>query len=98
MARVGAIVGLPIEATILRSRASSTLAARDWVEVARADAGRAETLANGLIARGADVLLSFGIGGGTDPRLRPGALVIATEIVLPDGARVPTDVSWRRAV
>jgi adenosylhomocysteine nucleosidase len=98
MARVGAIVGLPIEATILRFRASSALAGRDWVEVARADAARAETLANGLIARGSDALLSFGIAGGTDPRLRPGALVLATEIVLSDGTRAPTDASWRRAI
>jgi hopanoid-associated phosphorylase len=98
MARLGAIVGLPIEATILRLRCRSTFTAPDWVAVARADAARAEFLSDGLVARGANALLSFGIAGGTDPALRPGAIVVATEIVFPDGRRAPADASWRRAV
>jgi len=98
MTRLGAIVGLPIEATILRYRNRRDFAAPDWVAVARADAGRAEFLSNELVGRGANALLSFGIAGGTEPALRPGAIVVATEIVLSDGTRVPTDAGWRRAV
>src|SRR5882672_8994308 len=98
MARLGAIVGLPIEAAILRFRGRGAFAAPDWVAVARADAGRAEFLSNELIGRGAGGLLSFGIAGGTDPALRPGAIVVATEIVRFDGSRAPTDAPWRRAV
>src|SRR5258706_14987190 len=96
--RLGAIVGLPIEAAILRFRGHGAFAAPDWVAVARADAGRAEFLSNELIGRGADALLSFGIAGGTDPALPPGAIVVASEIVLTDGTRSPTDAAWRQAV
>src|SRR5258706_16080889 len=95
--RLGAIVGLPIEAAILRFRGHGAFAAPDWVAVARADAGRAEFLSNELVGRGADALLSFGIAGGTDPALRPGAIVVATEVVRFDGTRAPTDASWRQA-
>jgi hypothetical protein len=98
MTRLGAIVGLPIEATILRLRGRGAFARPDWVAVAHADAGRAEFLANELAGRGAAALLSFGIAGGTDPALRPGAIVVASEVILSDGTRVPTDPSRRRAI
>lgn len=42
-----------------------------------------------LLAEGADGLVSFGIAGGLAPGLAPGTLVIASEVVLEDGSRLP---------
>lgn len=41
----------------------------------------AEAAAERLVAEGARALLSFGLCGGLDPALRPGALVVPTEVV-----------------
>lgn len=62
---------------------------------AGADAVRAEALARGLLDGGARSLVSFGIAGGLDPALRPGALVLAEEVVLPGGGAVAADAAWR---
>ena len=42
-----------------------------------------------LLADGAGGLVSFGIAGGLTPGLAPGTLVIASEVVLEDGGRLP---------
>ena len=100
MARIGAVVGLPIERLILslRSAAAFDPPAGRWIAVARADGGRAEALAEELIRQGAQVLISFGIAGGLDPALTAGSFVLADEIALPCGERVATDVAWRRSL
>src|SRR3954465_12236040 len=97
MLRIGAVVGLPVEAAILRIRARRSVSA-DFISVAGASAARAEALADGLIARGANALLSFGIAGGIAPELRPGALVLANEVVVQDGTRWPTSAAWRGSI
>ncbi|MBV9654787.1 MAG: hypothetical protein JOZ42_09520 [Acetobacteraceae bacterium] len=43
-----------------------------------------------LIGRGATAILSFGLAGGLDPALRPGAVLVPNRLWL-DGAIAPTD-------
>lgn len=43
-------------------------------------------------------LVSFGLGAGIGPAMRPGDLVIADRVVLPSGRSVPTDPDWRDAL
>jgi adenosylhomocysteine nucleosidase len=45
-----------------------------------------------LVERGATALVSFGLAGGLDPALRPGAVIVARD-VLSNGARFATDVA-----
>lgn len=40
------------------------------------------------------VLVSFGLAGGLDPELAPGALVIADTVLDPDGQCSPCDPTW----
>jgi hopanoid-associated phosphorylase len=47
-----------------------------------------------LIDAGVTHLASFGIAGALDPALNPGDLLLASDIVLPDGARVAPDKAW----
>lgn len=96
---LGAVVGLAIERMILRARSPAFQRPADlWILTAGASAARAERLADTLISRGATGLISFGIAGGIEPSIRPGAIVLAREVVLPDGRRVPTDDAWRERV
>lgn len=54
--------------------------------------------ARSLGAAGAAGLISWGVAGGLDPRLRAGDLVLANRSLAPDGASLfPSDV-WRRAL
>jgi len=47
-----------------------------------------------MIREGADKLVSFGIAGALDPSLKPGDLILASAVHLPDGHRRPTDQKW----
>jgi adenosylhomocysteine nucleosidase len=99
VACLGAVVGLAIERMILRTRSPAFQHPADlWILTAGASAARAERLAETLISRGATGLISFGIAGGIEPSIRPGAIVLAREVVLPDGTRVPTDSAWRERI
>ncbi len=60
------------------------------MEIGGGDAAGAAAAAERLMAQGVDALLSFGLAGGLDPALKPGALVIPAWVL--DGAeRWPTD-------
>jgi hopanoid-associated phosphorylase len=100
MAQIGAVVGLPIERLILGLRCGSIFGQPSdrWIAVARADGDRAEALAEAAIRQGAEALISFGIAGGLDPALGAGSIVLASEIILPDGSRIATDAAWRKRV
>jgi hopanoid-associated phosphorylase len=63
-----------------------------------ASAARAREGTREMIARGAAAVLSFGVAAGLDPGLRPGVVVAASEVVAPDGQRLPTDRPWRERV
>lgn len=80
---LGFVVGLPAEARI---------AARFGYPV-RAGGGTpdgARVAANRLIGEGATSLISFGLAGGLDPALRPGAVIIPS-IVLSEGEPLCAD-------
>ena len=83
MSRLGIVTGLPREAKILRGAALVRCEGPG-----PAAAGRA---AAALIAAGADTLMSFGVAGALDPRLVPGDLVVATEVITPDGRHYPAE-------
>ncbi len=53
-------------------------------------AAGAEAAARRLIDEGSDALVSFGLAGGLDPALRPGALIVPSAVIV-DGVRHPTD-------
>lgn len=85
----GVVTGLLSEAQVLPARESRIYVA----------AGRASNAYGGairLVRDGAAGLLSFGIAGGLDPKLKPGTLVIAGGVVAPDGTNYPCDEIWRR--
>lgn len=100
MACLGAVVGLAVERTILRARCAPAFQRPSdlWILTAGASAARAESLADTLISRGATALLSFGIAGGLDPALRPGTLVLARDVVLPENTCLSADAGWRDKV
>lgn len=65
---------------------------------AGADSLRAKASAERLLAEGATALVSFGIAGGLDPALAPGALVLPEAVVTPDEEQVAIDPFWRERV
>ncbi len=85
---IGVITGLRAEARCLRGLAVT-------VACSGARPGRARTEAARLLAEGAPGLVSFGFAAGLDPELQPGDLVLATDVVLPDGRHLPADAAWR---
>ena len=96
MRRIGVLTGLAVETRVL----TRTAAGQDGsllVACAGANADRARQEAEGLAAAGAGMLLSFGLAGGLDPRLRPGDVILASGIVLPEGRVIDTDAAWRRS-
>ncbi len=89
MSGLGVVTGLKAEADCL---AAAGLAG---VISAGGSARRAHEGALALADRGAGALLSFGIGGGLDPALAAGDLVVANAVIAPDGRRFATDPAWR---
>ena len=49
------------------------------------------------IAQDCGGIISFGVAGGLDPRLRPGDWVVASQVVT-NSTRYPTDASWSRRI
>jgi adenosylhomocysteine nucleosidase len=74
---IGIVVGLAAEARIVRRLGHP-------IAVGGGGAAGAEAAARQLVADGAAGLLSFGLCGGLDPALRPGALLIPDAVL--DGA------------
>jgi adenosylhomocysteine nucleosidase len=81
------IVGLAAEARIARPLG--------WpIAIGGGSYQGAVAAAEQAIRDGAHALVSFGLAGGLDPALRPGTLLLPTE-VLTDNRRILTDVSLR---
>ncbi|MBT3306638.1 MAG: purine phosphorylase [Alphaproteobacteria bacterium] len=95
MTRLGVITGLASEAACLEAFASD---ARPIVRCAGANSARAGVLAGELIEEGCDALLSFGTAGGLAMEQRPGAIVVASRIIAPDGQGIETSKTWRDGV
>jgi adenosylhomocysteine nucleosidase len=94
--KLGVLCGLVAEADILRRAAPSK--DRLLVAITAARPGRARACAERLVAEGATGLVSFGLAGGLDPALEPGALLLPQRVIGPDGAVYPTDSKWRRSL
>ena len=85
---IGVVVGLAAEARIARWLG--------WpVAVGGATSAGAECAARELINAGCDALVSFGLAGGLDPSLRPGALVVPAAVIS-GGRRHATDPDLSR--
>jgi adenosylhomocysteine nucleosidase len=82
---LGFVVGLAAEARI--ATRFGTL-----VQAGGGTPAGAEAAATRLIADGATALVSFGLAGGLDPSLRPGALLVASDVLL-DGERLAVDAT-----
>ncbi len=93
--RIGIVTGLASEAACLRV---FDAAKRPLARCAGAGPVAARSAASDLLAVGCNALISFGCAGGLDPQLRPGAAVVATEIVSRQGGHFPTDDIWRNRV
>ncbi len=96
MSRLGAVAGLAAEAEVLRRAAAAHPQERHpLIFCAGGSARRARQGAAALVASGAVGLVSFGIAGGLSAELAAGDLVLAAEVVAPDGRRHSTDAAWR---
>ncbi|WP_448190978.1 phosphorylase family protein [Azospirillum sp. sgz301742] len=94
MSRLGILTGVAAEARVLRALPG----APPRVACSGADAERARALAEDLVAQGAAALVSFGLAGGLAQGWGAGALLLATEVRLPDGAVHAVDAAWRAEV
>jgi adenosylhomocysteine nucleosidase len=81
--RIGVVVGLAAEARMARRLGRQ-------IAIGGGTAAGAEAAARRLVNEGAGALISFGLAGGLDPALRPGALIVASAVIARD-ARYPTD-------
>lgn len=59
---------------------------------------RARSAAQALLDGGAERLLVWGCAGALTPGLRPGALVLPSEVRHENGDRYPLDAAWREAL
>ncbi len=98
MTRLGVVVGLAAEAEIIARAEPLRDEPVPLLANSGADSARAAAAAGRLVAEGARALLSFGIAGALSPALRPGALLLPSSVVLPDGQRPETDPRWRRSL
>ena len=95
MVRIGALVGLAAEARVLGCTGAAR-SGRLVVGVTGARPERAEAEAERLAGLGVEALVSFGLAGGLDPRLKPGDLVIADRVITPNHPMITTDAGERR--
>ena len=58
----------------------------------------AAAAAQALVDAGVAALMTFGLAGGLDPALKPGSVVIPSELVSSDGTRYATCRAWREQV
>jgi adenosylhomocysteine nucleosidase len=86
-----AVTGLSAEAAIARRAGLTVVCAGGVPERTRIALDRA-------LEGGADGIISFGIAGGLAPQLRPGTLIVASEVLDTDGKKLPVDEAWAAAV
>ena len=58
----------------------------------------AAAAAQALVDAGVSALMTFGMAGGLDPKLKPGSVVIPCELLSIDGARYAASHAWREQV
>ena len=99
MSGAGVVVALAAEARPLAGRrlrpGESVQVGDGTVCLAGMGRDRARAAAQRLVAGGATGLVSWGSGGGLDPELAPGTVVVAEAVVAVDGRAWPVDAGWR---
>jgi adenosylhomocysteine nucleosidase len=96
--RVGVVTGLAMEARIISKAANQGGHHRPHLQIAGPGAPSAQATVDHLIGEGAEAILSFGLAGGLDPRIQPGALIIPEGVLLPEQSGLKlleTDRRWR---
>jgi len=88
--RIGIVTGLEAEARIARRLGRMVAVGGGTSNGARAAAGI-------LADQGATALVSFGLAGGLDPALAPGALIVPASVLIA-GERLATDPALSRAL
>ena len=92
MPRIGIITGVKTEEAALLPVMRDVDA--PYVRLSGARPGRAVRGIEALIALGVDGILSFGTAGGVAPDHKPGALIVAKEVIDADGNAYATDQGW----
>jgi adenosylhomocysteine nucleosidase len=64
-------------------------------ETSGVGAQKAGLAARRLVDRGATALVSWGVAGGLDPKIGPGAVVLPDAVIGADGSRLRVDAEWR---
>ena len=95
MSRLGIITGMKAEADLLSAAArGAPEQSRPLIAAAGGNAGRAENAARGFAAAGVRGLVSFGIAGGLDPRLKSGDIILADTVLPPGDEGIATHQVW----
>jgi adenosylhomocysteine nucleosidase len=100
LSTAGVVAALDMEARSLGSRTrrrDGLFEIGDGTLVAVSGMGRTAAVgaAGALVDAGATALVSWGLAGGLDPRLRAGTICLPGVVVSRDGATFATDVHWR---
>lgn len=97
--RIGLVTGLQFEADILTAQAKAA-GISDLLDIRASGPGQARACETGrsMIAQGAGLLISMGLAGGLDARLKPGDVVLANSVIGPDGKKLLTADSQRRSL
>jgi adenosylhomocysteine nucleosidase len=96
---VGVVAALEAEARTLgpkvpRGGGLSILNDGGLLAVSGMGGGLAAIAARNLIGAGAKSLMSFGLAGGLDPRLKAGSVVLPGEVISREGGRFITTQTW----
>lgn len=86
--RLGIVTGMVSEARLLKGVECAVISGGGDAEATRRKV-------DSLVAGGATHLVSFGIAGALAPSLKPGDLLVASNVMMSDGSVVPTDQAWR---
>ncbi len=86
------------EAAIVRRAVAASGATAPLVHCAGPGPDRAARAAHALLAEEVGALLSFGVAGGLDPGMRPGTVVVAARVIIPDGSALDCDAEWHDRV
>lgn len=95
MERIGIITGLRSEVRCLKN---TPVYANADIRISGANSAVAFEQARELAAQGCGALVSFGIAGGLDPRIRAGSLILANEVITKEGERFRVDENARKAL
>jgi adenosylhomocysteine nucleosidase len=96
----GVVAALDLEARSLgrgTRRPDGLFEVGDGTLVAVSGMGGAAAVAaaGALVGAGATALVSWGLAGGLDPRLKSGTICLPGMVISPDGVAFATDVHWR---